>query len=155
VIEIRLDVPALERLIGGDSQVEIDLRRGVVEAFAKTHLTKILKDETFAKFLADEAKVIEAGLNALVSQHIGFVKDNGWSAPKNVILHPAILTRLEGVVEAALSAVVQEKIGAAWAAMEPALTKRANERLTALTDAHVQRLVNERLAKLSAELAKS
>src|SRR5271154_1531053 len=83
-IVIRLDVPALERLMGGDSATEVHLRQGVVEEFARRHLTAVLKDAAFAKFLADEKRVVTTGLEALVQQHIGEIKREGaWS--RNVV----------------------------------------------------------------------
>jgi hypothetical protein len=40
---------ALERLIGGDSELEFDIRQSVVENFTKKHLNKLVNEELIAK----------------------------------------------------------------------------------------------------------
>ena len=37
-MKIILDLPALERLIGNDTEIEVELRNSIVQAFAKKHL---------------------------------------------------------------------------------------------------------------------
>ncbi|AFF28277.1 gp279 [Sphingomonas phage PAU] len=47
-IKIQINsVEALERLIGGDTQIEIDIRNNIVQEFAKRHLKDIAESETF------------------------------------------------------------------------------------------------------------
>lgn len=45
-IKIQINsLEALERLIGGDSQVEIDIRQSIVQEFAKKHLKAVASNE--------------------------------------------------------------------------------------------------------------
>ena len=44
-IQINLDVPALERLINGDKEMEVRLKDGVIANFVDRHLRVLLKDE--------------------------------------------------------------------------------------------------------------
>lgn len=44
-MKIELTLPALERLIAGDSEIEIGLRKGVVMEFAKKHLQGLVDEE--------------------------------------------------------------------------------------------------------------
>lgn len=61
---------ALERLIGNDNEIEIDIRKNVVDAFAKKHL-KAVANEMFEKGTTDAVKTVlisegffnEAGTN--------------------------------------------------------------------------------------------
>ena len=47
-IKIQINsLAALERLIGGDSELEIELRQSVVEAFARKHLKVVVNSEVF------------------------------------------------------------------------------------------------------------
>jgi hypothetical protein len=48
-IKIQLPLDALERLIGGNAQAEIELRSGVVQAFAKRHLKGVLDESALEK----------------------------------------------------------------------------------------------------------
>ena len=43
-IKLQLDSSALERLIGGDSEIEVELRSNVVQAFAKRHLKGVIEE---------------------------------------------------------------------------------------------------------------
>lgn len=48
---------ALERLIGGDSEVEVEVRESIVQNFTKTHLKSLVKsitDEGWGKFIRSE-----------------------------------------------------------------------------------------------------
>lgn len=50
---IELDAKALASIIGGDSEVELHLRKQIVCEFTRQHLVKLVKDEAF-KAVADE-----------------------------------------------------------------------------------------------------
>ena len=55
-MKIQLDEKALERLIGGDSDIEVELRSDVVQAFAKRHLKGVIEE----KYLDEVKKEISA-----------------------------------------------------------------------------------------------
>ena len=48
-MRLSINLPALERLLAGDSDLEVQLRQQVVENFAKKHLKTIFNDETWKK----------------------------------------------------------------------------------------------------------
>jgi len=52
-MKIQLDEKALERLIGGDSDIEVELRSNVVQAFAKRHLKGVI-EEKYLKAINEE-----------------------------------------------------------------------------------------------------
>lgn len=54
-MKIELTLPALERLIGGDTEIEVALRRQIVEEFAKRHL-KVVADEACYQTALQNAK---------------------------------------------------------------------------------------------------
>jgi len=43
------NLEALERLIGGDAEVEVDIRQNIVETFTKKHLKSLANDSTLQK----------------------------------------------------------------------------------------------------------
>ena len=49
------NLEALERLIGGESEVEMDIRASIVDAFCKKHLKSIANEE-FVKRMAEAVK---------------------------------------------------------------------------------------------------
>lgn len=66
---------ALERLIGGDTELEMEIRRSVVEAFAKKHLKAVaraLPIEAEMRKLTDSAIVEARGvMNKVIEEHTG------------------------------------------------------------------------------------
>jgi hypothetical protein len=65
---------ALERLIGGDSQFEMELRNSVVQSFANKHFNAVVRDEHFQKELEKTKKAVTAE----VEKEIAEVK-SGWN----------------------------------------------------------------------------
>lgn len=158
-IQIRLDVPALERLIGGDSAVEIELRKGVVEEFARRHLTAVLKDDTFKAFLAEEAKVTSVGLNAIVHDKIGKIEHirDVWKGDRNIVtlrdgVRDEIVRKADEVISDAIAKAVDER----WKLREPGIvneiSRAIREKTDSLTSVMVKTLVTERLAKIASEI---
>ncbi len=65
-MRLSINLPALERLLAGDSELEVQLRQQVVENFAKKHLKTILNDETWKKASA----AWQAELDSAVKKHL-------------------------------------------------------------------------------------
>lgn len=63
---------ALERLIGGDSSVEIDIRQSVVEAFTRKHL-KSIANQSFVE------KISTALKKELEEEFVKEVKNGNWN----------------------------------------------------------------------------
>lgn len=160
-IVIRLDVPALERLIGGDSEVEVQLRKGVVEEFAKRHLTAVLKEETFAKFLQDEADIAARGLEALVKQQIGEIKRTGpeYNSRITLYLNEDVKAALTTEANRRVDECVRRAIDEAWAVREKRIVsevhKAISEKTDRLTELLVKDLVKQRLDKIASTLNES
>ena len=70
---------ALERLIGGDSEIEIDIRQSVAAAFAKKYLKAIVKEETFQKYVQQLVKAIQDELKKEVNSLIGEISVSDWN----------------------------------------------------------------------------
>ena len=66
-MKLELNLPALERLIGGDTEIEIGIRQQIVEQFCKHHIKTLMHSELWSKFygawrdeLLAEIKKLEA-----------------------------------------------------------------------------------------------
>lgn len=57
-IKLQLDSSALERLIGGDSEVEVEIRNSIAQAFAKRHLKGVIEE----KYLEETKKEVCSSL---------------------------------------------------------------------------------------------
>lgn len=154
-IVIRLDVPALERLIGGDSEVEVQLRHGIVEAFAKRHLVAVLKDKAFAEIMANEAMVLSNGLRGLMEQSLGAIKSDGFGRV-TVTLRTEVMAALTQEAEKRVGEVVRAAIDNAWARREKLLVEECAraviQRQALLTESTVRDLVRDRLAKIADDI---
>jgi hypothetical protein len=65
-IRIYLDLAALERLIGGSSEAEVEIREGIVRTFAKKHLKELANLEAFQPYLKKIAGAVEEELKAQI-----------------------------------------------------------------------------------------
>jgi len=154
-IVIRLDVPALERLIGGDSEVEVQLRQGVVEEFAKRHLVKILKDEAFATFLSKEARVVHDGLDALVKKHIGEVKQEGSYSRTVVYLTREVQDALTTEAEKRIGEFVRKAVDDVWAKREQKIVGEVYTAIRVKTDTLTEQVIRDQVRERLATIAKT
>lgn len=90
---------ALERLIGGDSELEVGLRGGIVQEFAKRHL----------KGIADERLISEgrrAIINYIDENYIKLIRYN----PTTYGSKPALKTLIEEDVKSSVSTEINRAI---------------------------------------------
>lgn len=63
-MKLELNLPALERLIGGDTEIELQLRRQIVEEFSKRYLKEIANTVSHT----EAKKAAEAYVNAAAKE---------------------------------------------------------------------------------------
>lgn len=73
-MKITLTVPALERLIGGDTELEVEIRKNIVHAFSQRHLSAVAKE-----VYGDIEKAKEQ-IRTQVLGDMGAVKMEAWSS---------------------------------------------------------------------------
>ncbi len=158
-IRLDLDVPALERLIGGDTEIEISLRRGIVEEFAKRHLIAVVKDEAFKDFLDRESKIARAALDAAFVQHIGTIKERGYTT-EVVNISAAVKAAIEAEAARRFDKYIADSVERVWKEkcepkleswLDRLLIRHVSEAVEKRVKEHqadtVNKLVDERLAK--------
>ncbi len=65
-VRLQLNLPALERLLGGDTQLEVELRQQVVQQFVEKHLKGIVDTEAVQQTLTILRKRIEDSIREQV-----------------------------------------------------------------------------------------
>lgn len=134
VLKFSLNVPALQRLIGGDSAVEIELRKSIVQEFAKRHLTAVanewkgeiaeekqrLFDEVFNTFCTQSSwgsRTLSADARELVSAHVKtavdyYAKTTVQEAAQAIFagLMPQLDAKIEAAMNQAIAKAVNEQV---------------------------------------------
>ena len=123
---IQLTVPALERLIGGDTEVEVELRKQIVMEFTRRHLKEVATEETWKAVLAEVA----VHINAVVKEQIGVEQVLGrhWSSISDR-LKSMVENHVKASVETAFAAVIANQ-KAFWASeIRKALDREINRNI--------------------------
>lgn len=89
-VGLHLSRPALDRLIGGDSEIEVKLRQGVVEDFCNRKLKSLVNEESIKKACGEIEKKLHEAVTATAHLIFGEIFGRGWNCgakiefPRNV-----------------------------------------------------------------------
>lgn len=70
VTKITLTAAALQRLLGGDSDLEVTFRQHAAEAFAHKHLKALVNDDNFSKLANAHAEGLKAEIDRMIGQYV-------------------------------------------------------------------------------------
>lgn len=144
-------VEALERLIGGDSEVEIEIRGNIVQEFAKRHLKSIAND-----VLNPIKHDLSSAVMKEVQNTIGQYKSDGWYNSSNFVLHDnvknTIRRAVEGKFDELISPYFAEKIEELKIYYQARFDKRVKEMVDTSFAAIVKETVEKRLNEIKASL---
>lgn len=122
---------ALERLIGGDSELEVTLRNNIVQEFAKTHLKKLVPAlESSTAFTELKNGVRKEVTKAIQQQTISFKEYYAGGGLYDVKLRPEIQEVIDREVKKAISGVIR-------VACDEALAKYTEEFITKVVAAQI------------------
>ena len=116
---------ALERLLGGDTALELELRQSVVEAFAQKHLKALAVTDTFTKSINTMLVGIQAAAQDEIAKKVG-----SWHNSK-LELKSEIIGQIKQVVRNEVDSIVRNTIEETTKALlaEDALANRIAERI--------------------------
>lgn len=77
-MKLLLDVKALERMIAGDSMVEIEIRNGIVQEFAKRHLKAIASSEELQTLVKGQMETVRVSVEQEMSDFFENVTKDPW-----------------------------------------------------------------------------
>lgn len=103
-LKLDMNLPILERLIGGDTELEISLRKQIANEFLNRHIPQIMQTEAVLETL----KVIKASLADQIGTHVGKVWEasNGW----RYTLQYEIKDKIKQIIEAATNEAVEKAL---------------------------------------------
>jgi hypothetical protein len=135
-VVIQLNLPALERLLGGDSAMEIELRHQVAEEFAKKHLKAILNDECYKRMRHS----LTVDLHNLVHEKVEELKkspspDLGWAFDLNNLIQK----RCEETLAKILEKYTQSQQWYLPRLLDDAVKKAMPDKIEAVIEAEIKR----------------
>jgi hypothetical protein len=156
-IKLQLDVPSLNRLIGGDSEVELDLRKGIVEYFVKQKLANLLSHDRVGDIMRDVDKKIASvkqavmsAMEILVSAQLGTLTTaTGWQAKTTFTPRPEVLLEMRLHAESAAKAAVINLNADIEALVNKRVEQKVKELVGDTFEQKVQAEITRRIAALS------
>jgi queuine/archaeosine tRNA-ribosyltransferase len=140
------NLEALERLIGGDSQIEIDIRNSVVQKFAEKHLKPLANSPLIEDTVHKLNKEITAQISDQCAKSIASFKKYSDGSLYDVKLHPEIKTNINREIESKIYEKVSELVTIAISESNlDSIVQRTVERVT---ENHVKQLLRNKLDKL-------
>lgn len=113
-LKFSLNVPALERLIGGNSEMEVELRKSIVQEFAKRHLTSVAQ-EWKATIEAEKQRLFDEVFNNYC------VRSSWGSRTLSSDASALVLSEVKNAISALLQNEIQKSVQAAFSALQPQL----------------------------------
>lgn len=145
-MKLSLNREALERLLGGDTQLEVELRHQVVEEFSKRHLKDVVDSTAYAKVLNEVQKVITDEIKKSVGEQ---TYNSVWGGLSKAA--PTVKEIVEREVHSQIKKVVQETIQETAEIQRDTWFTYINQKVQALFDREISHLVqNEFKKKLEA-----
>lgn len=120
---------ALERLIGGDTEMEIDIRGTIVQEFAKKHL-KGVADEAFIK---NEADAIKEFVRTNMFSKVGY---NTTLAPG---ITDSIRKKFNELIETEISSLAVKSKNEIYSKLEAEFEKKLQSAIAAIEDRYNQK----------------
>jgi hypothetical protein len=99
-------VAAIERLIGGDSEVELELRRSIVVEFSKRYLKEVVADPAIRKATND----ILVGVQKSMAEQIAVVKTDWRGQIEKVTFPEEVQAEIKKQTRKALDSLLNEHL---------------------------------------------
>lgn len=130
-IKIQINsVEALERLLGDDPQLDIEVRNNVIQRFAETHLKKVANSEMIRE--------LEHKLKSLIWDNSGY----------NRKLNPEFEKKITAEADKIMSTKFQAKFDVLRSKHETAMNDKYNEFADKYTDSIMKSLQSEKLEQI-------
>lgn len=143
------NLEALERLIGGDSEVEIEIRNSVASRFAEKHLKPLLNSSDVLEIVRKLKEQMDKQTIDTLNKEVANFKVT-WGEIRDVTVKPEIKAALDSAVRNAVNKVVADAVSdglKTWGS-EDLLERIIDKRIGSLVEEKIRARINERLEKL-------
>lgn len=101
---------ALERLIGGDTELEVSLRQSVAVEMGKRHLKEVTNSPYIQSLIREAQKSIEDFTKQEIEKQVGTVKGTGtWNSPKTITFLPDIINQIRDYARRQVDEIIKEE----------------------------------------------
>lgn len=147
---------ALERLIGGDADVEVELRNNIAAKFAEKHLKQLANSPAVMGALTRTEQALCTLVQDQVTRSIATVKDTAYYGAKIESLRPEIKTLIDTTVQTSVDSVVANAVRNAVEklATPELLEKKITREAVAQLNDRVTAAVKKRIDAILAEFTK-
>jgi phosphoribosylformylglycinamidine (FGAM) synthase PurS component len=134
---------ALERLIGGDTETEIEIRNSVVQKFAEKHLKPIVNSAPITDVIRRIKDHAYKHIQETCANEIATFKSSYGGSVYDIKLRPEIELTIKNKIQDTISKIISEKVKAAFD--EYYTEARITKRINLLMDDNINTLVNEKV----------
>jgi len=147
---------ALERLIGGDAEVEVEIRNNIAAKFAEKHLKQLANSSEVMGALTKAQCELREMVQTQVTTALVKVKNSAYYGMKIGDLHSEIKTLIEEAVKTSVDAVVTNAVRAdvAKLATQEILERKITREVTSQVNERVTTEVKKRIDAMLAGLPK-
>lgn len=85
-LTLNLTYPALERLIGGDTEIEVQIKQQIADRFLKNYLKGFINDDKIREVVLDFKRTIDKKLNDFVVTELGEYKYTSYTGRQTLVL---------------------------------------------------------------------
>lgn len=133
-VQLFLNRPALERLLGGDSELEVQLRHQIVNEFAKKHLRAVVLDPAFSKYMGQLQQAAETEIKATIGKQ-------EWSMGRT---WTTITPKIKELIDAAATEIIKAAVARSFEKH----VEEYQESVKGLIMRYESKLINEVTAKV-------
>jgi len=138
---------ALERLIGGDSQTEIDIRNSVVQKFSEKYLKSVANSDAMKSTLYQIQSAITQNVKEQCEREVATFKTTYGGSITDIKLNPAVQKEIDTQVRAIAYDVIQKQVdkSVAFWANNAEIEKIVAKKFEYYTNEIISNKVKERL----------
>ncbi len=160
-MKLQLDSSAVERLIGGDLEVQIELRNWVVQEFTRKYLKAVVADKEFIRFTNEERSQTSRIVSELIKKHVGERSGVGYSSDFKMVptLEKALKDKLDEMLSSEIKSVIASmrneiklKVSELFTRNMPSVDGLIRLHLDKITKEYITEKIKTRLAEVTSQL---
>jgi len=149
-IKLTLDSSALDRLLGGDTELELELRQSIACQFAKRHLKPLINCSEIAQIAHDIKGQAVKHATDLITDTVATIKTD-WGS-KVINLKPEVINTIRSKVREEINTIVSDAVGDAISEVIKEIPQIVTNRVNVNVTAEVKRQVDAKMAAMRASL---